>query len=65
MALFFFVVGLELKREMLVGELAKPCNAALPIGAPVGGMGAPALIYFAITPDDDAALGVSRWHLVH
>jgi len=57
MALFFFVVGLELKRELLVGELAKPRNAALPIAAAVGGMLVPALIYFAINPDGDAGLG--------
>ena len=57
MALFFFVVGLELKRELLVGELATPRNAALPIAAAVGGMVVPALIYFAINPDGDAALG--------
>jgi len=57
MALFFFVVGLELKREMLVGELASPRNAALPIAAAIGGMVVPALIYYAINPDGDAALG--------
>jgi NhaA family Na+:H+ antiporter len=57
MALFFFVVGLELKREILVGELAKLRNAALPIAAAVGGMVVPALIYFAINPDGDSALG--------
>lgn len=57
MTLFFFVVGLELKREMLVGELAKPRNAALPIGAALGGMVVPALIYFAINPEGDAARG--------
>ncbi|WP_126452992.1 Na+/H+ antiporter NhaA [Sulfuriflexus mobilis] len=57
MALFFFVVGLELKREMLVGELAKLRNAALPIGAAIGGMVVPALIYFIFNPDGDAARG--------
>ena len=57
MALFFFVVGLELKREILVGELAKLRNAALPIGAAIGGMVVPALIYFAINPDGSAARG--------
>lgn len=57
MALFFFVVGLELKRELLVGELAKPRNAALPIAAAIGGMVIPALIYFAVNPGGDAALG--------
>lgn len=57
MALFFFVVGLELKREILVGELAKLRNAVLPIGAAIGGMVVPALIYFAINPEGDAVLG--------
>jgi len=57
MALFFFVVGLELKREIMVGELAVPRQAALPIVAAIGGMVVPALIYFAINPDGDAALG--------
>ncbi len=57
MALFFFVVGLELKREILVGELAELRNAALPIGAAIGGMLVPALIYFAINPEGDAAHG--------
>lgn len=57
MALFFFVIGLELKREILVGELANPRNAVLPIGAAIGGMVVPALIYFAINPDGDAARG--------
>ena len=57
MALFFFVVGLELKRELLVGELAKPRNAILPIAAAIGGMVVPALIYFAINPQGGAAAG--------
>lgn len=45
MALFFFVVGMELKREVLVGELARPRHAMLPIVAAAGGMLVPALIY--------------------
>ncbi len=57
MALFFFVVGLELKREFLVGELASLRNAVLPIAAAIGGMVVPALIYFAFNPAGDAALG--------
>jgi len=57
MALFFFVVGLELKREILVGELANPRNAVLPIAAAIGGMVVPALIYFAFNPQGDASLG--------
>jgi len=57
MALFFFVVGLELKREILVGELANPRNAMLPIAAAIGGMVVPALIYFAFNPQGDGAIG--------
>jgi len=57
MALFFFVVGLELKREILVGELANLRNATLPIGAAIGGMVVPALIYLAINPEGNATIG--------
>lgn len=45
MAIFFFVIGLELKREFLVGELSSPENARLPIVAAIGGMVVPALVY--------------------
>lgn len=45
MAVFFFVIGLELKREIVAGELSNPKNAILPIVAGVGGMIFPALIY--------------------
>ncbi|MGC9334552.1 MAG: Na+/H+ antiporter NhaA, partial [Anaerolineae bacterium] len=47
MVIFFFVVGLEIKREVLVGELATPRRAALPLVAALGGMLLPALIYIA------------------
>jgi NhaA family Na+:H+ antiporter len=48
LAIFFFVVGLELKREFVAGDLHDPTRAALPILAAVGGMVAPALVYVAI-----------------
>jgi len=48
MSLFFFVVGLELKREIVAGELSNPKNAILPLVAGIGGMVFPALIYFLI-----------------
>lgn len=57
MALFFFVVGLEIKRETLVGELADPKHAALPIIAALGGMVVPALIYFSINMGADSVKG--------
>ncbi len=57
MGVFFFVVGLEIKREFLAGELANPRTAALPIFGAVGGMLVPALVYFAINPDGEGSLG--------
>lgn len=45
MALFFLLVGLELKREVLVGELSSPKDAALPVVAALGGMVIPALVF--------------------
>ncbi len=58
MALFFLVIGLEIKRELLVGELGSPRRAALPVAAAVGGAVVPALIYLAIVgPSAPAARG--------
>ena len=57
MALFFFVIGLELKREMVVGELANPKLAMLPIISAIGGMLVPVLIYTAINPQGHALDG--------
>ena len=57
MALFFFVIGLELKREILVGELANIKLAMLPIVAAAGGMIVPVMIYVSINPEGSAAQG--------
>ena len=57
MTLFFFIVGLELKREILVGELASVRQAALPIVAAIGGMLVPAAVFWAINPQGDALRG--------
>jgi NhaA family Na+:H+ antiporter len=56
MAVFFFLIGLELKREVLQGELSNPRRSALPIIAAVGGMAAPAAIYIAVNWGDPVAL---------
>ena len=57
MAVFFLVVGLEIKREMLVGELSSVRNAALPIVAALGGAVVPALIYAAINAGTEGSAG--------
>lgn len=56
MAVFFFLVGLEIKRELMEGELASFRQALLPAGAALGGMVVPALIYTAINWRDPVAL---------
>ncbi|GAA0571853.1 Na+/H+ antiporter NhaA [Paractinoplanes ferrugineus] len=48
LAIFFFVAGLELKREFVAGDLRDPRRAVLPVAAAAGGMAAPALIYAAV-----------------
>ncbi len=57
MALFFFVVGLEIKREVLVGELADKKQAILPIAAALGGMVVPAIIYLMVNRSGEAING--------
>jgi NhaA family Na+:H+ antiporter len=57
MALFFFVVGLEIKRELVRGELADPRVAALPVLGAIGGMVVPALLYVAVTAGGVAGHG--------
>ena len=56
MAVFFLLVGLELKRELIEGHLSTPQKASLPAFAAVGGMVAPALIYLAFNRADEAAV---------
>ena len=58
MAFFFFLVGLEIKREVLVGELSEPRDAALAVTAALGGMVVPASIYAAINWGGE---GISGW----
>jgi Na+:H+ antiporter, NhaA family len=55
LAIFFFVAGLELKRELTVGSLRRPAEAVLPIGAALLGMTVPALIYLLFTRGDPTA----------
>ena len=57
MAMFFFVVGLELKREFIGGELADIRNTILPIGAAIGGMIVPALIFLSLNLGSPQTMG--------
>lgn len=57
MAVFFLVVGLEIKRELVVGELASPRRAALPIIAAIGGMAVPACLFVLFTLGKDEVRG--------
>ncbi len=59
MAIFFFSVGLEIKREVLVGELSSLRKALLPVVAACGGMIIPILIFFSICPAGPAARGAA------
>ncbi|HSR24467.1 MAG TPA: Na+/H+ antiporter NhaA, partial [Candidatus Eisenbacteria bacterium] len=55
LAVFFFVAGLELKRELVVGQLRNAAEAVLPVVAAVCGMVAPALVYLAVTSGHPSA----------
>ncbi len=57
MAIFFFLIGLEIKRELVIGELNTPKKAALPLFAAVGGMVLPVAFYILINKNPDAANG--------
>lgn len=54
LAIFFFVVGLELKREFVAGDLRDPRRAALPVAAAIGGMLVPAALFIALTAGQGA-----------
>ncbi len=54
MAVFFFVVGLEVKREMIAGNLADPASRRLPVLAAIAGMAAPAAVYLTVAGADPA-----------
>ncbi|MDD2888092.1 MAG: Na+/H+ antiporter NhaA [Aliarcobacter sp.] len=58
MALFFLMVGLEIKREMVIGELSSVAKASFPIVAALGGMLIPALIYVALNPNNFIGFGI-------
>jgi NhaA family Na+:H+ antiporter len=58
MVIFFFVVGLEIKRELLAGELSSAKKAALPVTGALGGMILPAIIYFSLNAGKE---GVAGW----
>jgi len=57
MALFFFLVGLEIKNEVMAGDLATPRQAALPMIAALGGMVVPAALFFAVNQGSEFAVG--------
>lgn len=57
MAVFFFLIGLEIKRELLIGELNSPRKAALPLFAAVGGMVVPVTLYFILNKNPETADG--------
>jgi Na+/H+ antiporter NhaA len=57
MALFFFVIGLEVRREISMGELSDRRRVMVPIAAGLGGMIVPILLYYAINPSGEASRG--------
>ncbi|MFP3507930.1 Na+/H+ antiporter NhaA, partial [Burkholderia sp. SIMBA_062] len=57
MTVFFLVVGMEIRREIHAGSLSDFRQAALPLGAAMGGVAVPALVYLAVNHGTDAAHG--------
>src|ERR1700675_1011145 len=58
MAIFFLLIGLELERELYIGELSNPRNALLPIVAATGGMVGPALFHFSLNEGTPTQTGI-------
>ena len=59
MAIFFFLVGLEIKQELLVGELSSPKKALLPVIAALGGMVVPVLFFLAVAHEHPQSIGAA------
>lgn len=57
MAIFFFMIGLEIKRELMIGELNSPSKAALPLVAALGGMIVPVIFYLVLNRNPEASHG--------
>ena len=57
MAIFFFVIGLELKREVMAGKLSRPKDAVLPVAAGIAGMIVPALLFLTLNPSGETSTG--------
>src|SRR5690606_10813473 len=57
MAIFFFMIGLEIKRELMIGELNSPSKAALPLVAALGGMLVPVVFYLVLNRNPEASHG--------
>ncbi|MBW1640627.1 Na+/H+ antiporter NhaA [Microbacterium resistens] len=61
LAVFFFVVGVELKQELVAGSLRRPAEAAVPVLAAVGGMALPALVFVGVVLLADDAASLTGW----
>nr|WP_231980592.1 Na+/H+ antiporter NhaA [Tessaracoccus coleopterorum] len=61
LAVFFLVVGLELKQEIVTGSLRNPRQAAVPVLAAVGGMAVPAIVYVAVVTAAGATDALQGW----
>jgi NhaA family Na+:H+ antiporter len=62
MAIFFFMIGLEIKRELMIGELNTPSKMALPLIAAAGGMFVPIVLYIALNKQPDCITRMGNTH---